>query len=79
MHALQLCPTVCGSTRLHWPQDSPGKNTGEGYPCPSSGNFPDTGMEPTFLTSLALAGGFFITSATWEAQIYYYSDINHCD
>ena len=60
MHVLQSCLTLCESTRLPWPQDSPGKNTGEGYPCPSPGNFPDPGMEPTFLTSLALACGFFI-------------------
>ena len=66
MHALQWCPTVCKSTRLRWPQDLPGKNTGEAYPCPSGGSFPDPGMEPASLISLALAGGFFVTSAAWE-------------
>ena len=35
-------------------------------PCPSPGDIPDPGIEPTSLTSLALAGGFFTTSATWE-------------
>ena len=30
-------------------------------------DLPDPWIEPTFLTSLALAGGFFTTSATWEA------------
>ena len=37
---------------------------------PPSGVLPDAGIEPTSFTSLALAGGFFTTSATWEAQMY---------
>ena len=32
------------------------------------GDLPNPGFEPTSLTSPALAGGFFTTSATWEAQ-----------
>ena len=32
---------------------------------PSSGNFPNPGMEPASLTSPALAGGFFTVSTTW--------------
>ena len=36
-----------------------------GLPFPSPGDLPDPGMEPTSLTSPALAGGFFTTSATW--------------
>ena len=39
-----------------------------GLPCPPSGDLPDSGIEPTSLMSPALAGGFFTTSATWEAQ-----------
>ena len=35
---------------------------------PPPGDFPDPGIEPMSLTSPALAGGFFSTSATWEAQ-----------
>ena len=40
-----------------------------GLPCPSPGDLPTPGMEPTSLSlmSPALAGGFFTTSATWEA------------
>jgi len=34
---------------------------------PSSGDLPDPGVEATSLMSPALAGGFFTTSATWEA------------
>ena len=32
-----------------------------GLPCPSPGNLPDPGIEPTYLISPALAGGFFTT------------------
>ena len=32
-----------------------------GLPCPSPGNLPDPGTEPTYLISPALAGGFFTT------------------
>ena len=35
-----------------------------GLPCPPPGHLPDPGMEPTSLTSPALAGGFFTTSTT---------------
>ena len=38
-----------------------------GLPCPSPGDLPDPGTEPTTLRSPALAGGFFTTSAAWEA------------
>ena len=37
-----------------------------GLPCPPPGDLPDPGIEPTSLTSSALAGGFTI-SITWEA------------
>ena len=39
-----------------------------GLPCPPPGDLPDPGIEPTSLLSPALAGMFFTTSATWEAQ-----------
>ena len=38
-----------------------------GLPCPPSGDLPDPGIKATLLMSPALAGGFFTTSATWEA------------
>ena len=38
-----------------------------GLPYPPPRNLPDPEMEPTSLTSSALAGRFFIASATWEA------------
>ena len=39
-----------------------------GLPCPPPGDVPDPGIEPKALTSPALAGRFFTTSSTWEAQ-----------
>ena len=38
-----------------------------GLPCPPPGGLPDPETELASLMSLALAGGFFTTSATWEA------------
>ena len=37
------------------------------FPRSPSGDLPDPEIEPVLLTSPALAGGFFTTSATWEA------------
>ena len=37
-------------------------------PCPPPGALPNPGIKPTSLMSPALAGGFFTTSNTWEAQ-----------
>ena len=39
-----------------------------GLPCLPPGDPPDPGIKLGFLASPALAGGFFTTSATWEAQ-----------
>ena len=68
----QLCPTLCD------PMDfSPQAPLSLGFfkqdywselPCPSPGYLPDSGIEPTSLLSPALAGRFFTTSITWEAQ-----------
>ena len=41
-----------------------------GFLCPPLGDLPNPGIESTSLTSPALAGGFFIISATWEAKVY---------
>ena len=38
-----------------------------GLLCPPPGDLPYPGVHPASLTSPALAGGFFTTSATWEA------------
>ena len=39
-----------------------------GLPFPSPGDLSDPVIEPKFLISSALAGGFFTTSTTWEPQ-----------
>ena len=46
---------------------SPGKNTGTGCYALLQGIFPTLGLIPGLLISPALADGFFIVSATWEA------------
>ena len=38
-----------------------------GVPCPLEGDLPDPGIKPEYPASLALAGGFFTSSTTWEA------------
>ena len=40
-----------------------------GLPCPTPGDLPYPGIEPVSLVSPALAGGFFTTRPTWEAQV----------
>ena len=38
-----------------------------GLPFPPPGDLPNPGIQPASLISPALAGGFFTTSASWEA------------
>ena len=40
-----------------------------GLPFPPPGDLPNPWIEPAFLTSPELAGGFFTTSTTWEASL----------
>ena len=60
---LQSCPSLCDSepTRLHYPWDSPGKNTGVGCHALLQVVFSTQGSNLSLL-SPALAGGFFTTS-----------------
>ena len=37
-------------------------------PFPLPGDLPDPGIEPSSLTSFALAGEIFVARATWEAS-----------
>ena len=49
-----------------------------GLPFPSAGDLPNTGIKPTSFESSALAGRFFTTRATWEAQgILFFLSIQH--
>ena len=60
--------------RLLCPRNFPGKNTGVVLlPFPTAGDLPNPGIKLASLTSPALAGIFFTTSATWEAPISYTS------
>ena len=43
-----------------------GQEYWSGLPCPPPGDLPDPEVKPTSLMSLALAGGFFSPSTTWE-------------
>ena len=49
-----------------------------GLPCPPPGDLPDSGIKSVCLTSPALAGGFFTTSATEEALGTGRCPINMC-
>ena len=74
MHAklLQLCLTVTVWTVPHQAPLSMGFSRQEhwsGLPCLPPGDLPDPKIKPVSLISPALAGGFFTSSATWEAQI----------
>ena len=40
-----------------------------GLPCPPPGDLPNPGIKPVSLVSLALAGRFFTTGATWEVPL----------
>ena len=44
-----------------------GQKYWSGLLCLPPGDFPNQGIEPMSLMSLALAGRFFTTNATWEA------------
>ena len=68
---VQLCNPL-DTARLLCPRDSPWtrQEYWSGLPCPSPGDLPDPGTEPTSLKSPALAGEFFTTSVTREALIY---------
>ena len=41
-----------------------------GLPCPPPGDLPNPGFKPASLTSPALAGGFFTSSATFVSKLY---------
>ena len=74
LHAksLQLCLTFCDPMDCSSQAPLSMGILQAGYwselPCPPSGALPDPGIEPASLTSPALTGRFFTTSATWEAQ-----------
>ena len=77
--SLQLCPRLCDPMYYNLPGSlSMGFSRQEswsGLPCPPPGDLPHPGIEPTSLSSPALAGGFFTTSATWEAHRLFFERV----
>ena len=74
---LQSCPTLCNPMDCSSPGSSVhGQEHWSGLPCPPPGDLPDPGIEPAIPVSPVLAGGFFTTSATWEAFIHLYQLLN---
>ena len=69
---LQSYPTLCDPIDCSPPGSSvPGilqARILEWVAMPSSGDLSDAGIEPASFLSPALVGGFFTTSATWEAK-----------
>ena len=66
---VRLCATIW--TAAHQAPLSMGFSRQEywsGLSCPSPRDLADPGIKPVSLTSPALAGRFFTTSATWEAH-----------
>ena len=74
--SLQLCPTLCDPMDHSLPGSSvhgilQARILGwVATPRPPPGDLPDLRIEPEALTSLALAGTFFTTGTTWEAQVH---------
>ena len=68
---LQLCPNLCDTRTVTCQaplsMGFPRQEYWSALPFPPPGDLPDLGIEAVSLTSLALAGGFFTTSAPWEA------------
>ena len=69
--SLQSCLTLCDPTDCSPPGSSVHRilqaRILELLLCPPPGDLPNPGVEPESLMSPALAGGFFTTSAIWEA------------
>ena len=70
---LQSCLTLCDpmdcslpGSSVHWILQA---RILQWVAMPSSRDLPDPGIEPMSLMSPSLSGGFFTTSAIWEAQI----------
>ena len=86
-HVSSVCLTLCDliycnppGSSVHWILQA---RIREWVAISFSRDLPNPGMEPISLTSLALAGRFFTTSATWESPVLYSDCINlhshqHC-
>ena len=64
-----LCNPMDGAHQAPLSMEFSRQEYWSGLPCPPPGDLPDSGIEPMSLMSPALAGRFFTTSTTWEAQV----------
>ena len=75
---LQFCLTLCDPVDCSLPGSSVHEilqtRYWSGFPCPLLGGLLDSGIKPMSLRSPALAGGFFTTSAIWEALCMWYAN-----
>ena len=63
---LWSCPTRCSPMDCPLSMGFPRQEYCSGWSCPPSGDFSHSKIKPASLMSLALAGRFFTTSATWK-------------
>ena len=71
--SLQSCPTLWTVARqMPLSLGFSRQEHESGLSCPCSGCLPDPGIEPGSLRSPALAGGFFTTSTSWEAEEHHF-------
>jgi len=67
---VQLCVTPWAVSRqAPLSMGFPRQEYWSGLPCPPPGDLPDPGTKPMSLASPTLAGRFFTTSTTWQAQM----------
>ena len=67
--SLQSCLILCDPVDCQAPLSKgfSRQDSWSGLPFPPPGDLPDPGRQSSSLMSPALAGGFFMTSATWES------------
>ena len=78
--SFQLYPTLCNSMNCSLSGSSvhgiSQARMLEWVAFPSPGHLPNPGIEAVSLMSPALVGGFFTTSATWEAHVRVSQSLN---
>ena len=81
MWCAQSCLTLCDPMDYSLPVFSMAcfrQEYWSGLPFPPPGDLPNPEIEPASLMSPALAGGFFTTSAIWEAHLEQNRGSNKC-
>ena len=74
---LQSCPTLAALWAVARQAPLSRQEYWSGLPCPPLCDLPDPGIRPAPLMSPTSAGGFFTTSATWEALGKAYLDLSY--